>query len=109
MSGDAQTAPTSEAQEVVSFPFAKFCSYFLWLGTTGFGGPIALTEYMQRDLVERRHWVSREDYLEGLALAQLAPGPLAAHGYLVAGPWGALSAAAWVFVPVYLVVSFVSL
>jgi chromate transporter len=90
----AQTASAISAQEVVRVPFAKFCAYFLWLGTTGFGGPIALAGYMQRDLVERRGWVSREDYLEGLALAQLAPGPLAAQlaiylGYLRAGILGA--------------------
>jgi chromate transporter len=76
----------------VSLP--RFCAYFLWLGSTGFGGPIALAGYMQRDLVERRRWVTKEDYLEGLALAQLAPGPLAAQlaiylGYLRAGTFGA--------------------
>jgi chromate transporter len=53
--------------------------YFLWLGTTGFGGPIALVGFMQRDLVEERHWFSDEEYRDGLALAQLAPGPLAAQ------------------------------
>ena len=50
--------------------------YFLRLGTFGFGGPITLVGYMQRDLVEDRRWVSKQDYGEGLALAQLAPGPL---------------------------------
>jgi chromate transporter len=53
--------------------------YFLCLGTLGFGGPIALAGYMQRDLVERRRWISKDDYVQGLALAQLAPGPLAAQ------------------------------
>jgi len=53
--------------------------YFLTLGTIGFGGPVALTGYMHRDLVEQRRWISEEDYKEGLALAQLAPGPLAAQ------------------------------
>lgn len=48
--------------------------YFLRLGTFGFGGPIALAGYMQRDLVEERHWVSHSDYLEGLAFSQLSPG-----------------------------------
>src|SRR5204863_272890 len=48
-------------------------------GDLGFGGPIALAGYMQRDLVERRRWIYRQDYVEGLALAQLAPGPLAAQ------------------------------
>jgi chromate transporter len=57
----------------------RFCAYFLRLGTVGFGGPIALAGYMQRDLVEERRWIARQDYVEGLALAQLAPGPLAAQ------------------------------
>ena len=49
------------------------------MGATGFGGPVALVGYMHRDLVEKRKWISEEDYKEGLALAQLAPGPLAAQ------------------------------
>ena len=57
----------------------QLAGYFLRLGTLGFGGPIALAGYMQRDLVERRGWISKEDYVRGLALAQLAPGPLAAQ------------------------------
>ncbi len=53
--------------------------YMLRLGSLGFGGPVALVGYMHRDLVEERHWISEADYKEGLALAQLAPGPLAAQ------------------------------
>ena len=53
--------------------------YMLRLGALGFGGPVALVGYMQRDLVDERKWISQEDYKEGLALAQLAPGPLAAQ------------------------------
>ena len=53
--------------------------YMLRLGTFGFGGPVALIGYMQRDLVDQRGWISQEDYKEGLALAQMAPGPLAAQ------------------------------
>lgn len=53
--------------------------YMLRLGTLGFGGPVALVGYMHRDLVERRNWITEADYKEGLALAQLAPGPLAAQ------------------------------
>lgn len=53
--------------------------YFLQLGSLGFGGPVALAGYMDRDLVERRQWFTEADYKEGLALAQLAPGPLAAQ------------------------------
>jgi len=53
--------------------------YFLRLGTLGFGGPIVLAGHMQQDLVEQRGWISAQEYKEGLALAQLAPGPLAAQ------------------------------
>ncbi len=53
--------------------------YFLYLGSLGFGGPVALIGYMQRDLVEQRGWFTKEEYLKGLALSQLAPGPLAAQ------------------------------
>jgi chromate transporter len=75
-------------------PLMPVVAYFLRLGTIGFGGPIALAGYMQRDLVERRGWLSSDEYLEGLALAQLAPGPLAAQlaiylGYILHGLIGA--------------------
>ncbi len=53
--------------------------YFLRLGAIGFGGPIALVGYMHRDLVDERAWLTEEEYQQGLALAQLAPGPLAAQ------------------------------
>jgi chromate transporter len=71
--------------------------YFLWLGTAGFGGPIALVGYMHRDLVERRRWFTPEEYREGLALAQLSPGPLAAQlamylAWTRGGAWGAARA-----------------
>jgi chromate transporter len=61
------------------YPLAQLVRYFLKLGTLGFGGPVALVGYMHRDLVEDRKWISEADYKEGLTLAQLAPGPLAAQ------------------------------
>src|SRR5262249_26509725 len=62
-----------------AYTLTDLLRYFVRLGTFGFGGPIALCGYMQRDLVERRGWIPAEDYKQGLALAQLAPGPLAAQ------------------------------
>jgi chromate transporter len=77
------TAPEAGERDGASGPvpctLGEFLFYFVRLGTFGFGGPIALAGYMQRDLVERRRWILKQDYLEGLALAQLAPGPLAAQ------------------------------
>ncbi|MFV5690737.1 chromate transporter [Flavobacterium sp. LT1R49] len=61
------------------YTLKELAFYFLKLGTIGFGGPVALVGYMHRDLVEDRKWISEEEYREGLALAQLAPGPLAAQ------------------------------
>lgn len=65
--------------ENISYTRTELITYFLKLGTWGFGGPVALVGYMHRDLVENRKWITEEDYKEGLALAQLAPGPLAAQ------------------------------
>jgi chromate transporter len=83
--------------------------YFLRLGTTGFGGPIALAGDMQRTLVEERRWTSRRDYMDGLALAQLAPGPLAAQlamylGYTHSGLTGATVIAFAFILPSFLIV-----
>ena len=61
------------------YSLAQLTRYFLKLGSIGFGGPVALVGYMYRDLVEKRHWISDDDYKEGLTLAQLMPGPLAAQ------------------------------
>ncbi|MBI1967657.1 MAG: chromate transporter [Gemmatimonadetes bacterium] len=63
----------------LSASLRQLVTYFLRLGTIGFGGPIALVGYMQRDLVERRGWITPREYTEGLAFSQLAPGPLAAQ------------------------------
>lgn len=83
--------------------------YFLKLGTIGFGGPVALVGYMHRDLVEKRAWITEADYQEGLALAQLAPGPLAAQlaiylGYVHARRLGATLAGLAFVLPSFLMV-----
>src|SRR6188768_2371928 len=62
-----------------SYTLRQLVLYFLKLGYAGFGGPVALVGYMHRDLVEERKWITEEEYKDGLALAQLAPGPLAAQ------------------------------
>ena len=63
----------------IPYSLKELTLYFLKLGTWGFGGPVALVGYMHRDLVEDKKWLTEEEYKEGLALAQLAPGPLAAQ------------------------------
>src|SRR5829696_7654958 len=78
---DVETTLNANAPEInySTYTLWQLTRYFLRLGTIGFGGPVALVGYMHRDLVEQRHWIGEADYREGLALAQLAPGPLAAQ------------------------------
>jgi chromate transporter len=92
--GAAIKKPNVVDSAILPCTLTEFLWYFLRLGTFGFGGPIALAGYMQRDLVEERRWVSKQDYVEGLAFAQLCPGPLAAQlamylGWVRAGAIGA--------------------
>jgi chromate transporter len=99
----------SAAHEPTKVSLLQFVGYFLRLGTVGFGGPIALAGHMQQDLVDERGWIRKEDYLEGLALAQLAPGPLAAQlamylGYIRAGVLGATAVGVAFVLPSFLMV-----
>src|SRR5215467_227832 len=113
MSSLRQPAASQIAREspqvVTEVSILRFVGYFLWLGTVGFGGPIALAGHMQQDLVDDRGWVSKPDYVEGLALAQLAPGPLAAQlaiylGYVRAGILGATAVGFAFVLPSFLMV-----
>jgi len=101
--------PQEEPSNFRGVPFAKLLRYYLWLGTLGFGGPIAAVGYMQRDLVEKRGWLSREEFLNGVALGQTMPGPLAAQvsmwvGYLRGGSLGALAVAIPFILPSFILV-----
>ena len=92
---DDSRAPISgEAGQPASIGLLPLVSYFLKLGTLGFGGPVALVGYMHRDLVGQRGWIDEDTYQLALALAQIMPGPLAAQcaiaiGYFQAGIVGA--------------------
>lgn len=78
MSDIAANEPAT-APDVARYTLWQLVRYMLGLGTWGFGGPVALVGYMYRDLVEKRQWISETDYKEGLTLAQLMPGPMAAQ------------------------------
>src|SRR5471032_1829832 len=85
--------PPMQTTDICALPPAESIKYTLWqlvlyflrLGTQGFGGPVALVGYMHRDLVEQRGWITEPDYKEGIALAQLAPGPMAAQTAIYLG------------------------
>jgi chromate transporter len=73
------TIRIEQKESTPTYTLRQLIQYFFYLGYAGFGGPVALVGYMHRDLVEERKWISEEEYKDGLALAQLAPGPLAAQ------------------------------
>lgn len=100
-----EAAPHAEAEAQQPRTLHGLVRYYLSLGSSGFGGPIALVGYMHRDLVEGRRWFTEAEFQQGMAVAQMMPGPLAAQlamwfGYLHAGARGAAAVAApFVLVP----------
>jgi chromate transporter len=105
LAADERTVPARTLRGLVA--------YFLRLGGSGFGGPIALVGYMHRDLVEERDWFSEEQFQQGLAVGQMMPGPLAAQtamwlGYLEAGARGAIAVALPFVLPPFLLVTAVA-
>ena len=116
-SQDARAAAAVDAEAAASEPRTglwPLVGYFLKLGTTGFGGPVALVGFMHRDLVERRHWITEDTYKLSLALAQIMPGPLAAQvaiaiGYFEGGVLGATLVGLGFILPSFLMVVAISL
>ncbi len=95
--------------------FAQLVLYFVKLGTTGFGGPVALANYIRKDLVERDGWLTEEEYDRGLAVATACPGPLAYQlgvycGYVKYGIAGGLAVGfAFALAPFLIVVAFAAI
>lgn len=114
--GGTPTAPAgAESGGTAHGPrtLAGLVRYFLKLGGLGFGGPIALVGYMQRDLVEERGWFTEREFQQALAVGQTMPGPLAAQvamwfGYLHAGARGAVAIALPFVIPPFIIVTVVA-
>jgi chromate transporter len=92
-----------------NYTLKELALYFLKLGYSGFGGPVALVNYMHRDLVEEKKWISEDEYKEGLALSQLAPGPMASQlsiylGYVHYGILGATLCGVLFVIPSFIMV-----
>ena len=105
----SNAAAEPQSANLPSYSLWQITAYALRLGTLGFGGPVALVGYMHRDLVEQRKWITDSDYKEGLTLAQLMPGPLAAQlaiylGYVHYGVLGATLVGVGFVLPSFLMV-----
>jgi chromate transporter len=91
-------------------PVLDVVAYFLRLGATGFGGPVALCGQMEKDLVQGKAWLTKDQMREAIAISQSMPGPLAIQvgifiAYMRSGFWGAW-AGGWSFIlPNFLMVA----
>jgi chromate transporter len=91
-------------------PIGELVRYFLRLGCLGFGGPVALVGQMERELVDGKKWLTKEQMREAIAICQSLPGPLAIQvgiyiSYLRGGFWGAW-AGGWAFIlPNFIIVA----
>src|SRR6266852_3016584 len=99
-----------KSNTAVSVRIRDLVRYYLRLGTLGFGGPVALCGQMEKELVQERRWLSKEEMRDGIAVCQSLPGPLAIQvgifiSYLRGGFWGAW-AGGWAFIlPNFIIVS----
>jgi chromate transporter len=108
--GDQIEVQDSRSPTNANGGIAELVRYFLRLGLLGFGGPVALVGQMERELVDGRRWISKEQMREAIAVCQSLPGPLAIQvgiyvAYLRQGFWGAW-AGGWAFIlPNFIIVA----
>lgn len=82
---------------------------FLKIGAFTFGGGYAMIPLIEREVIDKRRWVERQDFLDLLTLAQSAPGPIALNtavfvGYKLRGVWGAVAAVMGIVVPSFTII-----
>src|SRR5437660_4767160 len=92
----------SRGDGVRRVPIRDLVMYYLRLGAIGFGGPVALVGQMEKELVQERGWLTKDEFREGVAVCQSLPGPLAIQvgifiAYLRGGFWGAW-VGGWAFI-----------
>src|SRR5258708_15789721 len=96
------TTTTTTTTTIPGGRIGELVRYFLRLGCLGFGGPVALVGQMERELVNERKWLTKEQMREAIGICQSLPGPLAIQvgiyiAYLRGGFWGAW-AGGWAFI-----------
>jgi chromate transporter len=102
MSADPEEGAVAIAAALQRRPIREIVAYFLRLGMLGFGGPVALVGLMEKDLVTKRGWLTKEEMRDAIAVSQALPGPLAIQvgifiAYLRGGFWSAW-AGGWAFI-----------
>lgn len=83
--------------------FLPLTTFFLKTGSFIFGGGLVIIPLLEFEVVDQLHWLTREEFINGVAIGQLSPGPVvlasAFVGYKVAGVLGALVSAIAIFLP----------
>jgi chromate transporter len=97
-------APTA----ITSVSWVKVFFFFLKIGSVLYGGGYVLLAFLQRDLVERSHWLTSQQLLDAIAIGQVTPGPLFTTatfvGYLLAGNGGAIAGTLGIFLPSFILI-----
>ncbi len=86
---------------------------FLKIGMFTFGGGYAMIPLIQKEVAEEKKWITQEDILEVIAIAESTPGPIAINaatfiGYKVRGFWGAFCATTGVILPSFCIIAVIS-
>ncbi|MBD2122685.1 chromate transporter [Trichocoleus sp. FACHB-262] len=99
---------SAPATTVTSVGWVSVFLFFLKLGCVLYGSGYVLLAFLQRDLVERNHWLTSQQLLDAVAIGQITPGPVFTTatfiGYLLAGNAGAIAATLGIFLPAFLLV-----
>lgn len=87
---------------------------FLKIGAFTFGGGYAMVPLIEREVIDKRGWVEREDFLDLLTIAQSAPGPIALNtavfvGYRIKGLKGAFASVAGIVLPSFVIILLVAI
>jgi chromate transporter len=93
---------------IASVSWVKVFFLFLKIGSVLYGGGYVLLAFLQRDLVERSHWLTSQQLLDAIAIGQVTPGPLFTTatfvGYLLAGNGGAIAGTLGIFLPSFILI-----
>jgi chromate transporter len=93
---------------IASMSWVKVFFFFLKIGSVLYGGGYVLLAFLQRDLVERSHWLTSQQLLDAVAIGQVTPGPLFTTatfvGYLLAGNGGAIAGTLGIFLPSFFLI-----
>lgn len=86
---------------------------FLKIGAFTFGGGYAMIPLIQKEIADKKKWITEDDILDIIAIAESTPGPIAVNsatfvGFKVAGFWGAFASTFGVVLPSFIIITFIA-